>query len=56
MTAHNLHYQQAPQGHEHVKELSDHDPYHYDPYHHPEPPKSKAEAEKHLGPEAAYFY
>lgn len=32
------------------------DPYHYNPYHHPQPPKTKAEAEQHLGPEAAYFY
>lgn len=33
-----------------------HDAYHYDPYHHPKPPKSEGEAEKHMGPEAAYFY
>ena len=32
------------------------DPYHYNPYHHSEPPKSAAEAEKHMGPEAALFY
>jgi len=32
------------------------DPYHYNPYSHPQPPRTKAEAEKHMGPEAALFY
>jgi len=44
--------------HEHEKTAHDYeeDPFHYNPYHHPTPPKTKAEAEKHLGPEAALFY
>lgn len=44
--------------HKHEKKSEDYveDPYHFDPYHHPQPPKTQAEAEKHLGPEAALFY
>jgi len=51
---HHQHSSTAP--HSHVQPTHAEDIQHYNPYSHPAPPSSKADAEKHMGPEAAIFY